>query len=262
MQFMSKTKFAFLGMALMALGMQAQEKENLMVTNGLKYLDVPYVAHTLEVNETEDLVINCDEVDCTTFVEYVLAESLTPIVDGVVSEGAFADNVIKIRYRNATIDGYTSRLHYIAEWAENGVKNGFLEDVAAKHSPYTQKVDLNFMSTHPQSYKHLANSPENVAKIKEIEASLNGKEFHYVPKDKLPHNGLPWIKSGDIICLTTNVKGLDVSHLGIAFYVDGKLALLHASFTEKKVVVTKISLAQMLNNVKSLTGIRVLRMKK
>ena len=63
MQFMSKTKFAFLGMALMALGMQAQEKENLMVTNGLKYLDVPYVAHTLEVNETEDLVINCDEVD-------------------------------------------------------------------------------------------------------------------------------------------------------------------------------------------------------
>ena len=134
MQFMSKTKFAFLGMALMALGMQAQEKENLMVTNGLKYLDVPYVAHTLEVNETEDLVINCDEVDCTTFVEYVLAESLTPIVDGVVSEGAFADNVIKIRYRNATIDGYTSRLHYIAEWAENGVKNGFLEDVTNDQS--------------------------------------------------------------------------------------------------------------------------------
>ncbi|MBQ8224415.1 MAG: DUF1460 domain-containing protein [Bacteroides sp.] len=241
---------------------QAQDNESLVITNALKYLDVPYVAHTLEVNEEEDLVINTDEVDCTTFVEYVLAESMTPMVDGTISEGAFADNVIKIRYRNAKIDGYTSRLHYIAEWATSAVKNGILEDVAAANSPYVKKVDLHFMSSHPQSYKHLANSPENVAKMKEIEASLNGKEFHYVPKDKLPHNGLPWIKNGDVICLTTSVDGLDVSHLGFAFYVEGKLSLLHASYSDKKVVVSKVSLAQMLNRSDSLTGIRVLRLKK
>lgn len=37
-----------------------------------------YVAHTLEVNDEEKLVVNFDEVDCTTFVEYVLALSLSP----------------------------------------------------------------------------------------------------------------------------------------------------------------------------------------
>ena len=35
-------------------------------------------SHTLEADGPEELVINCDEVDCTTLVEYVLAETLTP----------------------------------------------------------------------------------------------------------------------------------------------------------------------------------------
>lgn len=67
-----------------------------MLSNGIKYLDVPYVAHTLEADGPEELVINCDEVDCTTLVEYVLAETLTPkLVDGDISETAFADNLQK-----------------------------------------------------------------------------------------------------------------------------------------------------------------------
>lgn len=67
-----------------------------MLSNGIKYLDVPYVAHTLEADGPEELVINCDEVDCTTLVEYVLAETLTPkLADGDISESAFADNLQK-----------------------------------------------------------------------------------------------------------------------------------------------------------------------
>lgn len=241
---------------------KAQEVENPMVTNGIKYLGTPYVAHTLEVNDEEELVINTDEVDCTTFVEYVLAESLTPVVDGTVSEGQFADNVIKIRYRNAQIDGYTSRLHYIAEWVENGVRQGFLEDVTAAKSSTVRQVNLNYMSSHPELYKHLANNPENVAKMKAIEEKLNTRTFHYLPKEQLNDNGKTWIKPGDIIALCTNIEGLDVSHLGIAFYAEGKLTILHASYTNKKVEVSGNSLAQMLKNSDKLIGIRVLRMKK
>ena len=222
--------------SLLVTAATAQNVENPMVTNGIKYLNTPYVAHTLEVNDEEELVINTDEVDCTTFVEYVLAESLTPVVDGVVSEGQFADNVIKVRYRNGKIDGYTSRLHYIAEWVNNGV--------------------------HPQLYKHLANHPEDVARMKSIEQELNKLTFHYLPKEQLKDNGMTWIKNGDIIALCTNIPGLDVSHLGIAFYAEGKLTLLHASSQKKKVVVSTHSLAQMLNADDKLIGIRVLRMKK
>lgn len=234
-----------------------------MLSNGIKYLDVPYVAHTLEADGAEELIINCDEVDCTTLVEYVLAETLTPkMADGDVSETAFAENLQKIRYRDGKIDGYTSRLHYIADWINNGVRNHFLMDVTAAMSPDTQKLSLSYMSSNPQQYKQLANSPENVARMKKIEQALSGKEVHYLPKEKLPANGLPWIKDGDIIAITTNTPGLDVTHMGIAFYADGKLTLLHASSAEKKVVVSKVTLSQMLKDNEKWTGIRVLRMNK
>ena len=98
--------------------------------------------------------------------------------------------------------------------------------------------------------------------MEEIEKSLSGQVFHYIPKNKLPDNGFGWIKNGDIIAITTNIPGLDVVHLGLAYYERGVLKLLHASSTRKMVVITQRPLAQMLKNNKKFTGIRVLRMKK
>ncbi len=234
-----------------------------VVSNGVKYLDTPYVANTLESDDPEDLIINCDEMDCTTFVEYVLAESLTPkLPNGDISESDFADILRKLRYRDGKINGYASRLHYISEWILNGVKYGFIDDITASNSTDVKQLALNYMTTHPEQYRQLKNSPENVAKMKQVEQSLNGKYTHYLPKDKLPNDGLPWIKEGDIIAITTNVPGLDVAHMGIAFYADGKLTLLHASQKEGKVVVSPIALAQMLKDNERWTGIRVLRIKR
>lgn len=241
---------------------QAQTaNEDRMLTTAIKYLDVPYVAHTLDMDGPEELILNCDEVDCTTLVEYVLAESLCPIVNGDVSEGTFAQKLQMIRYRDGQIDGYTSRLHYITDWVNNGLRHGFLQDVTAEKSSDTQTVELSYMSTHPQQYKQLANSPENVEKMRQIEQRLSGTTVHYVPKDKLPYNGLAWIKNGDIIALTTNIPGLDVAHMGIAFYADGKLTLIHASSSAGKVVASTTALTQMLKDNKTWTGIRVLRMR-
>ena len=56
---------------------QAKNKPNMMLFYGHKLQDVPYVAHTLEVNPKEQLVVNLRELDCTTFVETVLALCLT-----------------------------------------------------------------------------------------------------------------------------------------------------------------------------------------
>lgn len=260
MKTMMRTMLVLFGATLMATSLQAQEAGEALLSNGLKYVGTPYVAHTLDVDGPEELILNCDEVDCTTFVEYVLAETLCPKMEnGDISEGVFADKLQQIRYRDGKIDGYTSRLHYITEWVNNAVKKGFLTDVTAAKSPATEKVSLSYMSTHPELYKQLANSKENVAKMKKIEQALSGQEIHYLPKDQLPYNGLPWIKNGDIIAITTNIPGLDVTHLGIAFYVEGKLTLLHASSNAGKVEVSKITLAQMLKNNDKSTGIRVLR---
>ena len=136
----------------------AQQEKNLMLSNAQTFIDTPYVPNTLEIDDAENLVINCDEVDCTTFVEYVLAMSLCSEQGKDMSEGEFAGNLQRIRYRDGKIDGYTSRLHYIADWIENGVRGGFMEDVTAVNSPYTQTLNLSYMSTHQKDYKQLANS--------------------------------------------------------------------------------------------------------
>lgn len=259
---MKQRLFLLLAFLVMTFVANAQSIETKMVSRALSFIDVPYVANTLELDGPEELVINCDEVDCTTFVEYVMAMALSPILpNGDISETEFADNLMKIRYRNGKIDGYSSRLHYVADWINNGVRNGFLEDVTATNSPYTKTLKLNYMSTHPSNYKQLANSPEEVATMKKIENSLTGSEYTYLPKEQLSHQGKLWIKNGDIICFTTNINGLDVSHMGIAFYADSKLTLIHASSVEKRVMISPISLAQMLSNNENVTGIRVVRVK-
>ena len=73
-----------------ASSVSAQEADNAMLKYGLSFLKTPYVAHTLEVNDEEKLVVNFDEVDCTTFVEYVLALSLSPVKDGAIDKAVQA----------------------------------------------------------------------------------------------------------------------------------------------------------------------------
>lgn len=258
---MKKVFFAAIATAFLSAPAMAQTEANPMLNNALGYLDTPYGANTLEESTQEELIINADEVDCTTLVEYVLAMSMCEEQGDDMQESEFAKNLEKIRYRDGKIDGYTSRLHYITEWISDNVKKETIEDVTAAHSKETTPVSVNFMSTHPELYKHLANSPSNVSKMAEIERRISGQRVPFVSKANVPAEGLDWIKNGDIIAFTTNRPGLDVSHMGIAIYIKGNLHLLHASSKEKKVVVDRLVLSRVLDRDKNVTGIRVVRMK-
>lgn len=240
---------------LIALASCAQSTEGRAILHyALTFLERPYVAHTLEAGNEEQLIMNLNEVDCTTYVEYALALTLAK------GDTLCAQNYLKrIRYRDGVIDDYVSRLHYITEWIENGVRYGFFEDITSRHSTDTLQVELSFMSSHPNAYRHLKDSPTRVAQMDSIERKLSGQTIHYLPKEKLPAEGLPWIKAGDILCITTNIPGLDVVHLGFAYYKDGKLHLLHASSSQKKVLVSEDSFTDMFPRNKTWTGVRVLR---
>ena len=73
--------------ASLSLTAGAQEPGcQLILHNALTYLGKPYVAHTLEINDEEQLVVNLEEVDCTTFVEYVLAQSLATVRGGAMED--------------------------------------------------------------------------------------------------------------------------------------------------------------------------------
>ena len=150
----------------------------------------------------------------------------------------------------------------MTEWAENAIKSGILEDVTATHSQYTTKAQAGYMTAHPNLYRQLANNAQNVQQMRAIEQRINGTEVHYIPKANLPNDGYDWIHDGDIIMFTTSEPGLDIAHMGLAFKIGGKLTLMHASSTEGKVVVSKVTINKMLQDHEKWTGIRVLRVVK
>ena len=218
----------------------------------------PYAANTLEANEEEQLVVNLRELDCTTFVEncLVLARAMQypdPDYD------RFKHELRKIRYRNGVINGYTSRLHYTFDWIFNNIEKGIMDDITYALGGKKLKPNVFFMSQNPAKYPSLAGNPDEVQRIQAVEQKINARgNYYYIPKQEISHLQ-PMIKNGDIICFTTSIPGLDISHLAIAYRNKGQLAFIHASPTAKKVIINPEPLSDYCRTIKTNTGIMVLR---
>ena len=132
-----------------------------------EFLDVPYVAHTLEVNDEEQLVINVRELDCTTLVETVTALTLCAY-QKQFTFAAYQNNLRNMRYYNGVVDRYTSRIHYFTDWIVTNQKAGIVSEIQQPNPPFTavQTVKVSYMSEHPQSYKALKAHPEYVPDIR------------------------------------------------------------------------------------------------
>lgn len=221
-------------------------------------LDTPYVANTLEGDGDEELVVNLRELDCMTFVENCLALSRAaqyPYPD----EDYFIRQLKLIRYRNGLIQGYTSRLHYTSDWIYDNSAKGVIEDITKPIGGKRFKPNVHLMSNHPKLYPSLQKSSENLNQMVEIENSINQRNtYSYIPKNEIDkYTSL--IKNGDIICFTTSLDGLDISHLGIACWNKGQLTFIHASTKAKRVIVNPESISDYCRMIKSNTGIMVLR---
>lgn len=227
-----------------------------LVAVGKTFLGTPYVAKTLEVGDKESLVINLQGLDCTTYVENVLAFSLMLSHRDTDFE-AFAKTLEKIRYKDGKLDGYASRLHYFSEWIANNASKGLLRDITTEIGGEKITKDINFMSTHRELYPFLSD-PTNFNKLRESEKHLNSQPICILPQQQVEASE-SLIRSGDIIALTTAIDGLDVTHTGIATREeDGRIHLLHAS-SSGQVEVSALPLADYLKKVKSNTGILVAR---
>ena len=218
-----------------------------------------YVAGTLEQGAEEPLTVSCTQLDCTTFVELVLALHLTA-EEGETSFPTLCRNLEKVRYRNGKNSGYASRLHYISCWITDSAKTGIVEEVTADtEGAEKQILHLDYMSKHPSAYPILAENPSLIKEIELLEKPFRGVETYYLPKRKLKHEGVKGIKEGDIIAIVTSIKGLDVAHIGFAHYHNGALCLLHASSEKGEVIKDTRPLCDYLNGRKSHIGIRVFR---
>ena len=239
-------------------------KTNMPLFFARKFIGKPYVAHTLEINDQEQLVVNTRELDCTTLVETVTALAICAKRHQYTWRD-YLNTLTALRYRDGRIDTYTSRIHYFTEWITSNTKAGVVEEIQAPKPPFSavQQVSVNYMSKHPESYKALRNHPEYVSKIRQMEQRLTGSQFRYIPK-RLVGNATMMRKAvhdGDIIAITCNKKGLDIAHLGFAVWKNGELHLLNASQLHKKVVEEPMTLSQYLQQHPSHTGIRIVRVK-
>ena len=94
--------------------------------------------------------------------------------------------------------------------------------------------------------------------IKQIEKEINNKKHFYIPENKIQEIE-KLINNGDFIAITTKIKGLDVSHTGIAIHINNRLHLMHASSKAKKVVISEIPLAEMIKKNRLQSGIMIVR---
>lgn len=224
---------------------------------GKTFLKTPYVAKTLEIGDTETLVVNLGGLDCTTFVENVLAFG-NLLKNGESSFEAFTQALETIRYKDGELSGYASRLHYFSEWIANNEKKGLLKDITSEIGGSEIKKEINFMSTHRDLYPFLADDT-NYEKIKASEEYLNNQSICILPQDQIAAKE-HLIHTGDIIALTTSIQGLDITHTGIASREkDGRIHLLHASTGSMEVEVSELPLADYLKGIKKNTGIMVAR---
>ncbi len=228
-----------------------------IITVGQSFMGTPYVEKTLEIGKTETLVVNFGGLDCTTFVENVLAFSLM-LQNQQKDFENFTDNLESVRYRNGNLEGYPSRLHYFTEWIRNNEKKGLVKDITRELGGVELEKPINFMGTHRNLYPFLA-SDENFEAMLKVEKELAKEKLCYLPQDHIESKE-HLIKSGDILALATSIKGLDVTHTGIAIHQpDGRLHLLHASSKNGEVEISELPLADYLKNIKSNIGIIVAR---
>ena len=216
-----------------------------------------YVAGTLEV-EPEQLVVKLKETDCILYVESCLALALTAQGNDT-SYNAFCDNIRKLRYRDGKVDGYSSRIHYTSEWILQAEKNGYVKEVSKEIAGKPLNQKFSFMSKHADRYKQLASAPaEELQKISEMESELNSHDYWYIPKADIEKYASK-IKAGDIVGFCTSNEGLDLSHVGIIVWLNGRLTFIHASMGSRKVWIEPRTLQEYANSISSNKGVRIVR---
>jgi hypothetical protein len=223
---------------------------------GKYFLGNEYVAHTLEVNDEEKLIVNLKELDCTTYAENLLALARTLKSENQSFE-QFATEIKRIRYRDGNLDEYPSRLHYFSDWIYNNQANDLVSTPADSFGEAFQN-EVSFMSSNPDSYKHLKDNPEFISVIEQQEAEINSNNYYYLPKENIgDYEHL--LKEGDIIGLTTSINGLDVSHVGVLVEQDGRFHLMHASQSNLKVEISDEPISSFLKPDSKNTGIMIAR---
>lgn len=230
---------------------------DLIIEVGKKFLGYEYQAGTLDIyDDKEELIIKVSGFDCVTFVENVLTFSRL-IKKNKLTVDNFLEELKFIRYRDGVINGYSSRLHYFSDWIYNNSEKGVVKDLGKEIGGSIYDKKINFMSQNPSSYKQLNKNKELIDEIKQVENDINQRKKYYIKLEEID-NFYDKFSNGDIFALTTNIKGLDVSHTGFIL-IDNGVRILHASLKYKKVVISEGGIKDYMQSIKKCSGLMLAR---
>lgn len=223
---------------------------------GRHFLGAPYEAGTLEREGPEELIVNLRAFDCVTFVENVL------VLAGLIRLGktAFADFTAaleRIRYRRGRCDGYASRLHYFTDWICDNSRKRLVRDMTREIGGIPFRKAFHRLSDHREDHPGL-DDPAAFRRLRISEGACARRTLYFVPRAFLEASA-GRLAEGDIIAVTTDERGLDVSHAGLAVRLGDRLHLLHASSAAGKVLQSDLVLGRYLLAKRSRTGIIVCR---
>jgi hypothetical protein len=235
-------------------GDNAISLSELVAAVGRNFLDAPYEAETLEREGAEELIVNLRAFDCITFVENAV------VLAGMIRAGktGFADfsaALERIRYRGGRCDGYPSRLHYFTDWLRDNGRRGIVRDITPSIGGRPFRKQFHALTDRREEHPALKDATA-FGRMRIVEAACSRRTQSHIAKADLSR-AAEGIADGDIIAITTDEKGLDVSHAGLAVHVRGQLHLLHASSTAGKVVLSDTTLDRYLVSRRTRTGIIV-----
>jgi hypothetical protein len=223
---------------------------------------VPYLEHTLEGPGPETCRVTTDGFDCVTFMETALDLARTVHAAGSVAPtpGDVTRAVTTTRYRGGRLDGYTSRLHYTSEWIADNIARGVVEDVTPSLGGVPFPLHVGYMSAHPELYPALRDQPALVDSMRGIERRINSTHRTYVPGDRVAAIERK-LRTGDLVAITTSIRGLDYAHTGLIVREGSGARLLHASSKHGRVMLDGRIGAYLAHGPRANTGITVLRPK-
>ncbi len=175
-----------------------------------QFIGTKYKEETLTggLDTAEVFVINLDEVDCFTFIEYVEAMRLSSSYDG------FKVNLRDIRYCSGTV-AFKKRNHFFTDWKLYNA--GHISDATRLIGGRNTEKSLKTLNRKKDGGLFLPGIP------------ISEREVYYIPARHINGDIMNRLKTGDYIGIYSEDSGLDVSHAGILIRDGVNTILRHAS---------------------------------
>ncbi len=230
---------------------------------GEMMLGTPYKSYTLEIDDhIEAPSVNLDGLDCWTFFEIALAKARMCQHDPAQWSPQLLLRYIEVdRYWGGKCDGtYTSRLHYLEDWARDNERRGLVEDLTMKLGGTGVRNSATEMTNNWKGYRYMSSSPKMREEIAKLEARLRKQPLPMIPTAKVP-SVEPQLRNGDIISIISrHGDAFGTSHVGLAVRREGVLRFMHASSPRNHgKVVLDSRLTEYLQRYKTHAGIMVAR---